>query len=274
MAQPTLQPFEFDAITVNQQGQEINRKRGTAQYCTESLDNGVGLTLVAIPGGSFLMGSPESEAERHNNERLPHPVTVEPFLMGKYPVTQMQWRAVAALPKLKHDLHLTNLDSKGLKRAMDAVDWYPAVEFCARLTAYTGRPYRLPTEAEWEYACRAGTTTPFHCGATLTTDLANYNSVHTSAAARQGLAQGSPTDVDQFPPNAFGLNDMHGNVEEWCVVGDKQAPFEVNASGGWTEKVLRGGSWCHSPRQCRSASRDSQHCRLYRVGLRVVCEAL
>ncbi|NEO21280.1 MAG: formylglycine-generating enzyme family protein, partial [Moorea sp. SIO4A5] len=126
--------------------------------------------MVAIPEGSFIMGSPETEEGHTNDESPQHRVTVTSFFMGKYPVTQAQWQAVAALPQVNRELEPDPSHFKGKNRPVEQVSWYDAVEFCERLSQYTKRPYRLPSEAEWEYACRAGTTTPFHFGETITTD--------------------------------------------------------------------------------------------------------
>ncbi len=267
---PVLQPFEFDVVTVNAEGQETSRKRGQAQSFTEDLGNGVRLEMVAIPGATFLMGSPAGEGEY--NKASQHSVTVPPFFMGKYAVTQEQWRAVAALPKLKCDLEPAPAKFKGAKRPVEKVSWHEAVEFCARLSHRTGRQYRLPSEAEWEYACRAETTTPFHCGEALTTDLANYDN-----------NRGQTTDVGCFPPNAFGLYDLHGNVWEWCLdrrhTNYQGAPTDGSAwvTGGDSERrVIRGGSWSNSPRDCRSDHRDAYPSgyRINGIGFRVVCAAL
>ena len=121
------------------------------------------------------MGSPEDERERYSNESPQHEVTVKSFFMGKYPVTQAQWKVVAALPQVNRKLNPDPSIFKGNDRPVETVSWYYAVEFCDRLSKLTGKSYRLPSEAEWEYACRAGTTTPFHFGKIITTDLANYN---------------------------------------------------------------------------------------------------
>ncbi|MFM5947151.1 MAG: formylglycine-generating enzyme family protein, partial [Dolichospermum sp.] len=126
------------------------------------------LETIAIPGGTFMMGSPENEEGSINSERPQHEVTIKPFLMGKYPVTQAQWRTVAALEKVNIDLASYPSYFEGDNRPVEQVSWHDAIEFCARLSNYTKKPYRLPTEAQWEYACRAGTTTPFHFGDRIT----------------------------------------------------------------------------------------------------------
>lgn len=132
------------------------------------------MEMVAIPGGKFIMGSPESESERGTWESPQHTVTIQPFFMGKFTVTQSQWKAVAALPKVNIDLNPDPFNFKGDNRPVEQVSWDDVIEFCARLSKKTEKTYRLPSEAEWEYACRAGTTTPFYFGETITTDLANY----------------------------------------------------------------------------------------------------
>ncbi|WP_223265324.1 formylglycine-generating enzyme family protein [Nostoc sp. 'Peltigera membranacea cyanobiont' 210A] len=167
--------FEFEIITVNGQEKENFQRHAQAQFFCEKLDSGERLEMVAIPGGTFLMGAPEAEVGRDTHEGPQHIVTVAPFFMSKYPVTQAQWRFVAALPQINRPLAPAPADFKGDNRPVERVSWYDAVEFCARLAQLTGRKYRLPSEAEWEYACRAGTTTPFYFGKTTTTELANYD---------------------------------------------------------------------------------------------------
>ncbi|MFM6497258.1 MAG: formylglycine-generating enzyme family protein, partial [Dolichospermum sp.] len=152
-------------------------------------------------------------------------------------------------------------------------------KFCELLSQRTGRNYRLPSEAQWEYACRAGTTTPFYFGKTITTDLANYHGNYTYASAPQSEYRQQTTDVGTFPPNAFGLYDMHGNVWEWCFdnwVNYNNAPTNGSAvTSSSNKKLLRGGSWLNDPVHCRSAYRDSYDAGFgYRdYGFRVVCGA-
>ena len=259
----------------------INRHRQQAQCFIEDLGNGVQLEMVAIPEGSFLMGSPKDELERSDKESPRHTVTIEPFFLGKYPVTQAQWQAVASLPQVNHKLDPDPSSFKGANRPVEMVSWYDAVEFCARLSRYTDKPYRLPSEAEWEYACRAGTTTPFHFGETITSELANYDANYTYGAGVKGIYRQETTPVGSFSvANAFGLYDMHGNVWEWCEDdwhdSYEDAPTDGSAwlsSDGNTTKVIRGGSWNYPAALCRSAFRnaflpvldDHDH-----VGLRVV----
>ncbi|MBE7385780.1 MAG: formylglycine-generating enzyme family protein [Leptolyngbya sp. SIO1E4] len=250
------------------------RERRKTLYVTEPLGSKLGLDIVIIPGGSFLMGSPDDDPDRLSNgsEEPQYLVTVPTFLMGRYPVTQAQWQFVAGLKQKKRKLDPNPAHFKGDVRPVESVSWDDAVEFCDRLSIHSGREYRLPTEAEWEYACRAGTTTPYHFGESINTNLANYN----------GKYKGT-TAVDHFGiANAFGLSDMHGNVWEWCLDhwhdSYEGAPTDGSTwvkDGEDAYRVLRGGSWDCLPWHCRSASRDAytSNCRTDDYGFRVVCVA-
>ncbi len=271
----------------------INRSGRTAQYFIEDLGNGVELEMVLIPGGSFLMGSPEDEIGHDESESPQHLITIKPFCMGKYPVTQAQWKAVASFPQVNSELDADPSEFKGENRPVEQVSWHDAVEFCDRLSSHTKRPYRLPSEAEWEYACRAGTTTPFHFGETITTDLANYRGTDNEeykwsgsyGQGPKGIYREETTPVGSFGvANAFGLYDMHGNVWEWCAdhwhENYEGAPTDGSA---WLDdndnnndnRMLRGGSWVNDPVSCRSASRRNADAggRNYDLGFRVVCAA-
>ena len=261
-----LDTFEFDVITVNAQGKEQSRDRKRAEFFPEDLGNGVTLEMVAIPGGTFQMGSDESD-----DEKPMHTVTVEPFLMGKFPVTQAQYEAIVGTNPAKF---------KGAKRPVERVSWEEAIAFCTQLSQKTGKTYRLPSEAEWEYACRAGTTTPFSFGETITPDLANYDGNSTYGEGTKGTYREQTTDVGSFSANPFGLFDMHGNVWEWCAdhwhKDYKNAPTDGSAwttNGNSETRVLRGGSWYHNPVNCRAAYRSgsSPGDRNNNVGFRVVC---
>ncbi|NJP12495.1 MAG: formylglycine-generating enzyme family protein [Leptolyngbyaceae cyanobacterium RU_5_1] len=261
--------------------QTIQREQRQGQQWIENLGNGISLEMVAIPGGTFLMGSPENELDRDDSESPQHPVTIPSFLIGKYPVTQAQWRAVATLPQIKEELRSGPSYFNGDRQPVKRVSWHDAVEFCARLSAHTRRAYRLPSEAEWEYACRAGTTTPFHFGETIAPDLANYNGNYSYNEGPQGKYREKTTPVSQFGiANAFGLCDMHGNVWEWCLdhwhenyqgaPTDGSAWLTDNNNAG---RVIRGGSWHYNPWFCRSAyrGRSNPDGRPYYLGFRVVC---
>jgi formylglycine-generating enzyme required for sulfatase activity len=196
----------------------------------EELAPGVTLTLMRIPAGSFWMGAPEEEKGSGTRERPVHRVRVGEFLLGQTPVTQAQWRAVAAWePKEGEQPWVLPLDPDpvasmntadrflGDARPVVKVSWEEAQEFCRRLRQRQGKNFTLPSEAEWEYACRAGTTTPFHFGATLSTELANYDGNYVYGDGVKGIDRQQTMDVASFPANAWGLHDMHGNVWEWCA---------------------------------------------------------
>ncbi len=235
------------------------------QSFTQDLGNGVSLKMVLIPGGTFLMGSPESEDERERWEGPQHQVTVPAFFMGKFEVTQQQYQAVMGNNPSRF---------KGDNRPVEKVSWDDAVAFCQSLSdnetsKQNGRTYRLPTEAEWEYACRAGTKTPFYFGEMIHTDWANYYGNSVYGASKKGIARQQTTEVEMFKAhaNAFGLCDMHGNVSEWCAddwhssYTDKPENLKQNGSLIWlssdeAEKLLRGGSLGLYPRSCRSAHRN------------------
>ncbi len=259
----SLPRFSVEVVTVNPQGQILDRREASAPYQTVDLGQGVTLEMVLVPEGTFTMGSPNSEPNRSSDEGPQHQVTVAEFWMGKYPITQAQWRAVAAMPQVKIDLDPNPSYFKGDNRPVERVSWNDAVEFCDRLSKKLGQPYTLPSEAQWEYACRAGTTTPFHFGETITPDLANYNGEYAFASGPKGVFRQETTEVGSFPPNSFGLYDMHGNVWEWCLDhwhgNYNGAPADGSAwvTGGDSGlRMLRGGSWFSNPRDCRCAYRD------------------
>jgi formylglycine-generating enzyme required for sulfatase activity len=269
----------------------ISRQTHRGQYFTEPLDESVSLDMMLIPGGRFQMGSPPDEIDNFKDEQPQHEVTVQSFFMARTPITQAQWRAVAAYSSLERDLAPDPSHFKGDNRPVEQVSWDDATEFCCRLSQNTGRTYRLPSEAEWEYACRAGTTTPFHFGETLSDELANYcaqdqeisGTPYKGAYGRgiQGEYRKATTEVGEFPSNHFGLYDMHGNVLEWCE-DDWHDSYEgaPNDGSAWieldrtdTRRLLRGGSWYSGPRYCRSACRDKDtHVVIVDVdGFRVCC---
>jgi formylglycine-generating enzyme required for sulfatase activity/tRNA A-37 threonylcarbamoyl transferase component Bud32 len=284
--------FDFQVVTVEVKpgvlGKErkltLNRRPHQAYHYIETLGD-VPLEMVAIPGGTFQMGSPETEEGHHDSESPQHWVTIKPFFLGKYPITQAQYQAVAHFPKVERELDPDPSYFKGKNRPVEQVSWFDCMEFCARLSQYTGWNYRLPSEAEWEYACRAGTTTPFHFGETITTDLANYDGNDIYGAGAKGKCRGETTPVGSFQvANAFGLYDMHGNVGEWCLdqwhgsyegaSSDGQALIIDNDNDNYS-RLLRGGSWVNNPANCRCADRNWSQpvLRLNSFGFRVVCGA-
>jgi formylglycine-generating enzyme required for sulfatase activity len=252
------------------------------------------LNMVLIQGGTFEMGSPETELDRSESESPQHQVTLPSFFMSEFLIAQVHWWAVAdTMPQVDIPLEKSSsLKLKGEDRTthpVTDVNWFEAVEFCKRLSKHSGRTYRLPNEAEWEYACRAGTTTPFNFGETITTDLANYRGTDDEEfrwsgsydRGTKGIYREQTTFADAFPPNAFGLYDMHGNVWEWCLDrwhhNYQGAPTDGSAwlsEDNNAPRLLRGGSWFNYPCGCRSATRhyNSPDNRNYLIGFRVVCE--
>jgi len=216
------------------------------------------MEMVEIPSGSFCMGSPYWEANRWENEGPQHLVTVRSFYMDKYEVTQSQWKAVmGSLPPGM----MSNLDNKFVGNSLPVVNvsWNEAVEFCQKLSLKNGVEYRLPTEAEWEYACRAGTTTPFAFGSSLSSTQANIDGRYPYGGAAKGVYRERPTPVGSFPSNKYGLHDMHGNVWEWCQSKHKPYPYKASdgreSISGSEGRVLRGGSLSIDGDLCRSAFR-------------------
>ena len=247
-------------VTVFLQTKEASQAKDPVQQnFVEQLGSETKLEMVYIPGGSFMMGSPEEEEDAHDKPQ--HKVTISAFFMSKYPVTQAQWQAI----RNNNPARFLN----NPQNPIETVTWNDAQEFCKKLSNKTRNKYRLPSEAEWEYACRAGTTTRYCFGKTLTKNLANYD---------KNVRKTTP--VGKFPANAFGLHDMHGNVWEWCKDNwhdnYKKAPTNGRA---WIDnksstKVTRGGSWSNFPGSCCSTSRsyflseyDSDI-----IGFRVVCK--
>jgi formylglycine-generating enzyme required for sulfatase activity len=259
---PQLLRFQAETVQVDPQGQIVKRQVITPEYFTEWV-NGIGIDMVVIPGGQFWMGSPKGETAQYDSEYPQHEVSISDFFMGKFVVTQAQWRAVTHLPQISQKLSADPSKFRGDNRPVECVSWDEAQEFCARLSQATGKVYRLPSEAEWEYACRAGTTTPFAFGATLNTDMANYDGNSTYGKGRKGVWRQETVDVGSFPPNAWGLYEMHGNVWEWCEDGYHEnyngAPTDgkawINTSS--KSKMRRGGSWHNVAKNCRSANRYS-----------------
>jgi formylglycine-generating enzyme required for sulfatase activity len=282
-----LPKFRFEVVTVNDKGQITQRQQHEAEYFTEDLGNGITLDMVSIPGGTFMMGSPSGEGD--DDEKPQHRVTISPFFMGKFTITQAQWQAVASLPKIARDLKLDPSYFKGKNRPVESVSWSDAMEFCARLSRHTGKIYRLPSETGWEYACRAGTTTPFYFGETISTDLANYRGTDWEYEGKvypgnygkglKGIYREQTTGVGSFPANGFGLYDMHGNVWELCADSwHKNYAGAPSNGSSWIDNdnqscVLRGGSWDYDPYSCRSAFRNYSTRGLFlnRIGFRVVC---
>ena len=284
--------YTYESISVNEFGLGVSQvKFSTPAYQKLWLDGPQGpvaLELVEVVGGQFVLGAPQSEPGHDPTQPAQTIATVESFWMSIYPITQGQWRAVALLPSEEQPLEAEPAYFTGNDRLpVEQVSWPEAVEFCRRLDRFMAARaarfgesqgagaaslsrFRLPTEAEWEYACRAKTTTPFHTGQTLTTELANYDGTSPYRQEPVGQRRGSTTAVGSFgKANDFGLYDMHGNVLEWCT-----PRADAPASDTW--RVVRGGSWQSPPHHCRSAHRAGLQAdtRSSEVGFRLVGEAV
>jgi formylglycine-generating enzyme required for sulfatase activity len=225
------------------------------------------------------MGSPPDEARIFNDEGPQHLVSLKGFWISQSAITHAQWCQV--MDSNSCSGYSGDRADRG-RRPVEKVDWRDARAFCRRLGERTGRIYTLPSEAQWEYACRAGTTTPFYCGSTLISSLANFNASNPYGGAPKGGYRAQTTPVNQFPVNPWGLHDMHGNVSEWCLdiwrSGYAKASADGNALTQGVDdpffRLLRGGSWTNFPMKCRSAYRDydlpdiaNSH-----IGFRVVCK--
>jgi formylglycine-generating enzyme required for sulfatase activity len=262
--------IEFETPTLNEKGEITARTHHSAEQFTEEFGNGIVLDMIVVPAGAFQMGSRPHEGSP--DEHPQHFVTIKSFMMGKYLITQGQWKAtMKKLPSGRF---------KGDQLPVERVSWNDAQKFCQLLSQKTERNYHLPSETQWEYACRARTSTPFSFGETLTSDLANYNGEHIFKDEPKGVYIHSTSEGEKYPPNAFGLYDMHGNLMEWCAdnwVDDyRMSPRDDSAYQmiGNPYRVARGGSWHDNPQLCRSAARirfmqsDAEEY----VGFRVVCD--
>lgn len=242
--------------------------------------------MIKIPAGKFWMGQTETEKQElirqvgekayqkyYANEFPRHQVNLQSFFLGKYPVTQAQYQQIMG----DNSSYFKDFEDS-FNRPVESVSWNMAKEFCQKLSEKTGKNYDLPSEAQWEYACRAGTETPFSLGETITTDYVNYDGNYPYGDAPKGEYREQTTPVNKFFPNAFGLYDMHGNVWEWCEDGwhenYKNAPMDGsswnNNHSQSSTRVVRGGSWGNLPWVCRSASRLNGDHRFDFFGFRVV----
>ena len=281
--QVLIQAIDFDLSNIKKHAElTLHRYRRTNKSYTEDLGDGVKLTLMLIPASEFLMGAPKDEPEGYKYEKPQHLVKVPQFLMGRYPITQAQWHVVCGYPQIERELNSDPSEFKGDNRPVENVSWDDAQEFCKRLSAQTGKEYRLPSEAQWEYGCRAGTKTRFHFGEIITAEIANYSGteIYNNGPKREYRQQ--TMEVGMFPANEWGLHDMHGNVWEWCE-DDWHSNYEgaPNDGSAWVETdrestrgLLRGGAWKDvTPVHCRSACRHSNSRDRHNncIGFRVCC---
>jgi formylglycine-generating enzyme required for sulfatase activity/nucleoside phosphorylase len=255
-----LSTHYFEYILANDRGEVISKEKGQSKYFIESLAENLDLEMIFVQAGKFIMGSINST---ELNEQPHHEVSIKPFFISKHQITQSQWKTVSSFPKVRCDLNPEPSYFKGENRPVENINWHEANEFCQRLTASTDRNYRLPSEAEWEYACRANTKTAFNCGEALNKKLANYLDTQDYKTNRKGEYINQTKAAMSFQANAFGLYDMHGNVREWCsdnwhnnYQGSPLDEKAWNSGGNNTLKILRGGCYLSKMEDCRSASRS------------------
>ncbi len=246
-----MSSYEFISPTIDAQGVVVEQRPGRAQQLSVALAAGVELELVEVPGGSFRLGT--AHGQGYPDEEPRHFVQLAAFWIGKYPVSQRQWGALMGAHRGRFS---------GQDLPVDTVSWVEAFRFCERLSKKIGQRCALPSEAQWEYTCRAGTNTPYCYGPTLTTELANYNGEFTFRGGPKGIYRHVTTVVGSFPPNAFGLYDLHGGLWEWCAdawhddyggAPPDGSPWEGGPKVDY--RAARGGCWHDIPEVCRSAAR-------------------
>ena len=275
----THKTFSFETVTVNDRGDIIDRQKKLAFYYTENLGGGIELEMVYIPAGSLTIRA------ENNEEKI---IDIPSFHIGKYPVTQSQYQAVIGKNpsyfNVKQGLPYSN------RMPVEQVSWANAQNFCSVLHINTKKYYKLPDEFQWEYACRAGTKTPFYFGDTITTSLVNYDSNGKFAYAKEPQtdeSQKRTTTVGLYPPNSFGLYDMHGNVWEWCKDRKPEEHRRYIGRGhhyanlsNKKYSLIKGGCWYSSPHQCQSEVSSAwlqedleNNFHFKRIGFRVICRS-
>ena len=266
------QTFSYQSVTLDRAGAPVCTTAGQNIQVIQTLAGGVPLALAAVPRGHFQMGAREDGS--YPDELPLHSVFLGPFWLGQHPVTQAQWRAVMG--------RLPDCRFHGADLPVDTLCWRDALAFCARLSQQTGLRYRLPSEAQWEYACRAGTHTPFSLGESITSQYANFAGIHTYRDAPAGVYRHGVSPVGSFLPNAWGLHEMHGTLWEFCADTWSEDYLGASPDGsagisphGPAYRVARGGSWHEVPQHCRSAMRlrVAENERLEYYGMRVLLES-
>lgn len=269
--------IHLDNLAQNYQATiNLQKEFKTAESFTVNLAEKINLEMVSIPSGEFLMGTPANEQGRNGDEAPQHLVKINNFFLGKYPITQGQYQAV---------MGENPAFFQGNNKPVENLSWFEAMSFCVKLSSLTGKKFRLPTEAEWEYACRAGTNTPFSYGTTITADLVNYKANFGYGEGGKGYWRQETTQVGNFPANGFGLYDLHGNVWEWCAdhwhENYEQAPndgsiwLDTDSEDDQQPRVIRGGSWDDTAFYCRAGVRmwTLPQLKGKLIGFRVACSA-
>jgi len=254
----TTETFSFETVFINDKGLIEKKKPCAAIYFRQYLNETIYIDMINIPGGFFLMGSPKEEKDSLNIERPQHSVCIPSFWMSKYPITQEQWTVIMKSNPSRF---------KGSRKPVDKVTWHQSQTYCKILSQRFQKKFRLPSEGEWEYACRAGTNSEFYCGQTIISSIANYDSRYSYKQEMITDFINETTEVGLFPPNGFGLYDMCGNVWEWCQdswhdnyenAPTNEKPW-INStlfSAKEKKRVRRGGSWRNKASYCRSSSRS------------------
>lgn len=250
----------------------------SVKHFVEIIEGEVEIVMIKIPGGTFEMGD-----DNWNHTKPVRTISINDFYIGMIPVTQMQWIAVSQLPEIDLDLKQNPSYFRGYDLPMDSISWSEAVEFCKRLSKYTGRNYRLPSEAEWEYAARAGSDKAYAFGDILNPSLANYTFANPAMENAQFEIGNKTSIAGSLKANAYGLYDMHGNVWEWCADVWHKNYIDAPENGqSWTEggetgnRVLRGGAWCNWADLCRSSERiaenENKDGKLFYTGFRLALD--
>ncbi|MEA5421253.1 SUMF1/EgtB/PvdO family nonheme iron enzyme [Spirulina sp. CCNP1310] len=294
---PNNKIYHYEIITLNEEGEIAERRKGE-NYGYLETTAGLNIEMVRIPAGEFIFGLPDNGDVNTYTGGPRYRVTVPEFWMSRTAITQAQWQIVAKMPEVVHDLKPNPAYFSRKNNPVEQVSWEDCIEFCLRLNRASHKPYRLPSEAEWEYACRAGTTTAFYFGLTLSSRWANYHGLANYSSnnnkRKHEEYRNKTTPVGSLnAPNAWGLHDMHGNIWEFCLDDYHQEGIPTDGTAwidnenhclnsiDWlkgllkknsTSKLRRGGSWCNSMTDCRSANRSacSRDGKYQETGFRVV----
>jgi formylglycine-generating enzyme required for sulfatase activity/class 3 adenylate cyclase len=264
--------YKFESITLNKKAEIVKREHRESHYLREPLEKEE-LRMIAIPGGEYKMGSQNTNTPYDFSKPL---IKVPTLLVSQHPITKAQWKVVAQWNTINRTLKKITNKKGAMNSPVVSISWHDAVEFCDRLSSRTNSNYRLLTESEWEYVCRAGSSTPFFTGETISATYANYDARISSSREEKGLYRQEVTPVDYFKyPNRFGLFDMHGNVWEWCLDNWNEKYFHLSSDREmWyselvSRRVIRGGSFRSEPSCCTSNYRQGNDEPAENIGFRI-----